>query len=200
MSSKNTIDVKGRASGAGKPALLAHICCGPDAIYAVALLQADHEVTGVFYNPNIDPREEYDRRLGEVLKVERILGFTLIAGDYDRPRWEKAVRAFRDEPERGRRCDVCAALRLDRTARLAREAGISAFTTIMSVSPRKKADAINRIGRRIGAKYGLRFLESDFKKKGGFQKSVELSRRYGLYRQSDCGCAFARRSSTGAPR
>jgi predicted adenine nucleotide alpha hydrolase (AANH) superfamily ATPase len=194
MSSKNSSDVKGRASGTAKPALLAHICCGPDAVYAVALLQADHEVTGFFYNPNIDPPEEYGRRLAEAEKVERILGFPLLAGDYDRSRWEKAVRAFGSEPEKGRRCDICCAVRLDRTARLAREAGLPAFTTIMTVSPRKKADTINRIGRRIAAKYGLRFLEADFKKKGGFEKSVDLSRRYGLYRQKDCGCVFGRRA------
>lgn len=188
MSSKNTCD------GAAKPALLVHVCCGPDAIYAVALLQADHEVTGFFYNPNIDPPDEYGRRLAEAEKVERILGFPLLTGDYDRPRWEIAVRAFGSEPEKGRRCDICYAFRLDRTARLAREAGIPAFTTIMSVSPRKKADAINRIGRRIAARHGLRFLEADFKKKGGFEKSVELSRRYCLYRQNSCGCVFGRRA------
>jgi len=194
MSSKNS------SEDAAKPALLAHVCCGPDAIYAVALLQADHEVTGLFYNPNIDPPEEYGRRLAEAEKVERILGFRLLAGDYDRPRWEKAVRAFAGEPEKGRRCDICAAIRLDRTARLALERGIPAFTTIMSVSPRKNAAAINRIGRRIAAKYGLRFLEADFKKKGGFEKSVELSRRCGLYRQNFCGCIHGRRLSKGAPR
>jgi predicted adenine nucleotide alpha hydrolase (AANH) superfamily ATPase len=194
MSSKNSSD-----RGA-KPALLVHVCCGPDAIYAVALLQADHAVTGFFYNPNIDPPEEYDRRLGEAEKVERILDFPLLGGEYDRARWEKAVRAFGNEPEKGRRCDICCALRLDRTARRALEAGIPVFTTIMSISPWKKAEAINRIGRRLAAKYGLRFLEADFKKKGGFEKSVELSRRYGLYRQNFCGCAYGRRPSKGASR
>lgn len=182
-----------------KPALLAHVCCGPDAIYAVALLQADHQVTGLFYNPNIDPPEEYERRRAEAGKVEGILDFPLLAGDYDRERWERAVRALHDEPEKGRRCDVCYALRLDRTARLAREAGFPRFTTIMSVSPWKKADAINRIGRGLAAKYGLRFLETDFKKNGGFQKSVELSRRFGLVRQNSCGCSFGRRTKD-APR
>jgi len=193
MSSKNSSDP------AARPAILAHICCGPDAIYAVALLQTDYRVTGFFYNPNIDPSDEYDRRLAEARKVEGILDFPLRTGDYDRERWERAVRALRDEPEKGRRCDVCYALRLDRTARTAREAGFAQFTTIMSVSPWKKAAVINRIGRRLAAKYGLRFLEADFKKKGGFEKSVELSRRYGLYRQNSCGCAYGR-ASKGAPR
>jgi predicted adenine nucleotide alpha hydrolase (AANH) superfamily ATPase len=178
---------------AAKPALLAHICCGPDALYAVAVLQAEHEVRGFFYNPNIDPPEEFERRLVEAEKVRDILAFPLRVGEYDRARWDKAVRAFEAEPERGRRCDICYALRLDRTARLAKEAGIPAFTSVMSVSPRKKADVINRLGRRIAAKYGLRFVETDFKKKGGFEKSVELSRRAGLYRQNSCGCSHGRR-------
>lgn len=182
-----------------KPALLAHVCCGPDAVYAIGLLQAEYEVTGFFYNPNIDPFEEYERRRGEAEKVEGILGFPLLAGEYDRERWERAARAFRNEPEKGWRCDVCYALRLDRTARLARGGGFVRFTTVMTVSPWKKAGAINAIGRRLGAKYGLRFLEADFKKNGGFNKSVELSRRFGLYRQSDCGCSYGRDRKGGRP-
>ena len=228
MSSKSSSDVKGRASGsplargyrprastaeadpqakpgapaagAAKPALLAHVCCGPDAIHAVAVLQADHEVTGFFYNPNIDPPEEYALRLAEAEKVERILGFRLVAGEYDRRRWEKAVRAFPGEPEKGRRCDICFAFRLERTARLAVEKGIPEFASIMTISPRKNAAAINRIGLRVAAKHGLRYLETDFKKKGGFEKSVELSRRHGLYRQDFCGCVYGRRPPKGVPR
>ena len=193
MRSKNSDELRAES------ALLAHVCCGPDAAYVIALLEGDHAVTGFFYNPNIDTAEEYGRRLVEARKVESILGFPLLIGDYDRVRWSRAVRAFENEPEKGRRCDICYALRLDRTARLARERGFPAFTTIMSVSPWKKADVLNRIGRRLGAKYGVRFLEADFKKKGGFEKSVEISRRYGLVRQSHCGCAFAR-PPAGAPR
>ena len=175
------------------PGILAHICCAPDASYVVELLQKDQAVTGFFYNPNIGPPDEYRLRLAETKKVGRILAFDLIEGDYDQDLWLKLTGGFKDEPEKGRRCDICCAMRLDRTARKALELGLPAFTTIMSVSPWKKADVLNRIGRLTGRKYGLRFLEGDYKKKGGFQKSVEISRRYGLYRQNYCGCVYSLR-------
>ena len=185
--------------GGARPALLAHICCGPDAVYVVGLLQAEYSVTGYFYNPNLFSSEEHARRLFETRKVESILSFPLLVGEYDSDGWGRAVRAFEDEPEKGRRCDVCYAFRLDRTARLAREMDFPLFATIMSVSPWKKAAILNRIGRRAAAKHGIRFLEADFKKKGGFEKSVALSRRYGLVRQDSCGCRYGRRPG-GAPR
>jgi epoxyqueuosine reductase len=178
-----------------KPRILAHVCCAPDAVYAVGLIQETHDVTGFFYNPNIWPPEEYGRRLDEARKVERILAFPLLAGTYAPEAWFETTGRFKAEPEKGRRCDICYALRLDRTAREAIALGLPAFTTIMSVSPLKKTDVLNRIGRRLGHKYGLAFLEADFKKKGGFQKSVELSRRYGLYRQNYCGCLYSRRDA-----
>jgi epoxyqueuosine reductase len=176
-----------------KPRILAHVCCAPDAVYAVGVLQETHDVTGFFFNPNIWPPEEYGRRLDEARKVERILAFPILAGGYAPEAWFETTDRLKAEPEKGRRCDVCYALRLDRTAREALARGLPAFTTIMSVSPLKKADVLNRIGRRLGRKYGLAFLEADFKKKGGFQKSVELSRRYDLYRQNYCGCLYSRR-------
>lgn len=179
-----------------KSPLLAHICCAPDASYVVDLLRRDGEVTGYFDNPNIWPSAEHALRLEETRRVAFLFGFRLLEGAYDPETWLRATRALAGEPEKGRRCDVCYALRLDRTARRARELGFPAFATIMSVSPWKKADALNRIGRRLGAKYGLEFLEADFKKKNGFQKSVEISRRMGLYRQNYCGCP----SSVRPPR
>lgn len=175
------------------PPILAHICCAPDASYVVGLLQHEHAVTGFFYNPNIGPRREYDLRLAETDKVSRLLDFAVIEGEYDQARWLELASRFKDEPEKGRRCDICYAMRIDRTARKALELGLPAFTTIMSISPWKKADVLNRIGLLTGRKYNLRFLEGDFKKKGGFEKSIELSRRYGLYRQNYCGCLYSRR-------
>ena len=176
-----------------KPPILAHICCAPDASYVIPLLAADYEVSGFFYNPNIEPPEEYRRRLAETHKLESLLGIAFEEGAYDRDRWAAMTQVFEREPEKGRRCAICYAMRLDRTARRALERGIPAFTTIMSVSPWKDAGLMNRIGSRLGRKYGLRFLEADFKKKDGFRKSVEISRRLGLYRQNDCGCRFSRR-------
>ena len=147
-----------------KPTILAHVCCAPDAVYAIGILQQDYDVTGVFFNPNIWPPEEYGRRLEEARKVEDVrvlrqgLGYC----------WSVAVAGSPD-------------------------LGLPAFTTVMSVSPLKKADVINRIGSRLARKHGLAFLEADFKKKGGFQKSVELSRRHALYRQNYCGCLYSRK-------
>jgi predicted adenine nucleotide alpha hydrolase (AANH) superfamily ATPase len=174
-------------------ALFVHVCCAPDAAYVVALLQTEYDVRGFFYNPNIEPADEYDRRLGEARKVGRLLSFDLEEGPADQPRWEAMTRRFAAEPEKGRRCAICYAMRLDLTARRARESGFPSFTTIMSVSPRKDAGLMNRIGLRLGRKYGLQFLAADFKKKDGFRKSVEISRRLGLYRQNYCGCRYSLR-------
>lgn len=182
-----------------KPKILAHICCAPDAIYVINLLQNDYDVTGFFSNSNIWPEEEYIKRLGETRKVERILGFELLEDVYDAGRWLRAVEKFKAEPEKGRRCDICYALRLESSARKAAALGIPVFTTIISLSPWKKAEVLNRIGRRIGRKHHLAFLEANFKKKGGFAKSIDLSRRYGLYRQNYCGCIYSLRKDAPAP-
>jgi predicted adenine nucleotide alpha hydrolase (AANH) superfamily ATPase len=180
-----------------KPVLLAHICCAPDASYVIPLLSAEHDVTGFFYNPNIEPPSEYERRLLEMRKLESLLGFPVEEGTYEPARWEAMTRPFAAEPEKGRRCAICYALRLDRTARLAVERGFPVFATIMSVSPWKDARLMNGIGVRLARKYGLRFLEADFKKKDGFRKSVVISRRLGLYRQNYCGCRYSRRLPAG---
>lgn len=177
-----------------KPPLLVHICCAPDAAYGVEVFQRDHAVTGYFHNPNIWPAEEYSLRLAETRKVEARLGFLLLEGLYDPSDWERRVAPWAAEPEKGRRCDVCYALRLDAAARKARELGLPAFATVLTVSPWKKADVINRIGSRLGRRHGLRFLAADLKKDGGFARSVEISRRFGLYRQNYCGCRYSRRS------
>jgi predicted adenine nucleotide alpha hydrolase (AANH) superfamily ATPase len=176
-----------------KPKILAHICCAPDAAYAIGLLQQDYNVMGFFSNSNIWPPEEYARRLEETRNVREILDFPLLTDSYSPEAWFKMTDRLKSEPERGRRCDICYAIRLDRTARLAIDFDLPAFTTVLSVSPQKKADVINRIGARLARKHGLAFLEADFKKKGGFQKSIELSRRYGLYRQNYCGCLYSRK-------
>ncbi|MHB8055215.1 MAG: epoxyqueuosine reductase QueH [Candidatus Aminicenantales bacterium] len=181
-----------------KPALLAHICCAPDASYVIPLLAADYDVTGFFFNPNIEPPAEYDRRLEETRKLEILIDFPLDEGAYDHETWAAMTRPYPDEPEKGLRCSICYAMRLDRTARRAVERGFPAFATIMSVSPWKDARKLNRIGSLLGRKYGLRFLEADFKKKDGFRKSVEISRRLGLYRQNDCGCRFSKRFPAAA--
>jgi predicted adenine nucleotide alpha hydrolase (AANH) superfamily ATPase len=171
-----------------KPRLLVHVCCAPDALYVLGLLRDEYEVAGFFSNANIHPAEEYEKRLEEARKVAAVLGLPLLEDAYDPDGWLAVTRKFRGEPEKGRRCDVCYAVRLKRTAEEAAARGFDAFATVMSLSPWKKAAVINRIGRQFGMRYGLRFLEADFKKKDGFKKSVDLSRSHGLYRQDYCGC------------
>jgi predicted adenine nucleotide alpha hydrolase (AANH) superfamily ATPase len=175
------------------PKILVHICCAPDGFYVLKLLQDNYHVSGFFYNPNIHPPEEYRLRLAETVKVSNLLQIPLIIGDYDDEMWFKATAKFKHEPEKGRRCNICYALRLEKTARLAFEKGFDLFTTTLTLSPWKKAAVINKIGRMLGKKWGINFLEADFKKKNGFKKSVELSHHYRLYRQNYCGCLYSKR-------
>jgi predicted adenine nucleotide alpha hydrolase (AANH) superfamily ATPase len=174
-----------------KPRILVHVCCAPDALFVFGVLKEDYEVAGFFSNSNIHPRGEYDRRLEEARKVARTHGVLFIEDDYDPEGWLLLTQKFKDEPEKGRRCDVCYAARLGRTAERAAREGFDAFATVMSLSPWKKAAVMNRIGRQFAARHGLAFLEADFKKKDGFKKSVDLSRAHGLYRQGYCGCLYS---------
>ena len=174
-----------------KPRILVHVCCAPDAAYVIDLLRESYDPAAFFYNPNIHPAGEYALRLADTRRLARDLGVPLLEGDYDDARWHRLTAKFKDEPEKGRRCDVCYAVRLERTAVRAAADGFDAFTTVMSLSPWKKAGALNRIGRMFGRRHGLVFLEADFKKQDGFKKSVELSRGMDLYRQDYCGCVWS---------
>jgi predicted adenine nucleotide alpha hydrolase (AANH) superfamily ATPase len=183
-----------------KPRLLAHICCAPDAAYVIRLLAESFDVSGFFYNPNIHPPEEYALRLEEARRVAAALKIVLIEEEFDESRWLRLTEKHKDEPEKGRRCDICYAMRLERTARAASAGGFDYFTTVMSLSPWKKADVLNRIGRMFGRRFRVRFFEADFKEKDGFRKSVELSKDLGLYRQDYCGCLYSRRDHLGRIR
>ncbi len=174
-----------------KPKILVHICCAPDALYVMEILRQDYDVSGFFYNPNIFPLDEYKTRLDEANNVARILDFKLIRGIYDSDRWFDITKKFKEEPEKGKRCDICYAMRLMKTAQRASALGFDSFTTVMSLSPWKKADVLNRIGRMFAQRYEIDFLEANFKKKDGFRKSVDLSRTHGLYRQNYCGCKYS---------
>jgi predicted adenine nucleotide alpha hydrolase (AANH) superfamily ATPase len=173
--------------------ILVHICCAPDGLYVMDLLKNNFEAAGYFYNPNIHPREEFDLRLAETRRTARIGGFDLIEGPYDADRWKEVTLKFKDEPEKGLRCDICYALRLALTARTAAQRGFPMFTTVMSLSPWKKADVMNRQGRMLGRRYGVEFLEANFKKKDGFRKSILMSRQHDIYRQNYCGCLYSLR-------
>ncbi|MFC2069740.1 epoxyqueuosine reductase QueH [Chloroflexota bacterium] len=170
--------------------LALHICCGVCAAGVVERLVSEgHEVHGYFYNPNIHPQEEYDRRLEAARKVAGEMQFPLEAGPYNPEDWHRETESLADEPEGGRRCEVCFRHRLERTSQYSEESELDAFTTTLTVSPHKPAEVINRIGREIG---GDRFLERDFKKGAGFQRAIELAKKWTLHRQDYCGCIYSR--------
>ena len=171
--------------------VLVHVCCAPDAAYGVPAMQELFRVEGYFFNPNIDSGEEHERRLAAVRQLQDALPFALRVGEGGRDAWEEAVQGLEYEPEKGRRCEACIRLRLARTAREAAAGGYSAFCTVLTVSPKKDAAMVNRIGRDEGEKAGIAFIEADMKKEDGFRKSVEVSKRLGLYRQDFCGCRFS---------
>jgi predicted adenine nucleotide alpha hydrolase (AANH) superfamily ATPase len=150
-------------------------------------------VTGYFYNPNIHREEEYNTRLNELRRFSETSGFKFIQGNYDSSEWAKKTIGLESEPEGGKRCDTCFRIRLEKTAGAAKERGFEAFATTLTISPRKKALVINRIGKELEDKYKVRYLSSDFKKKDGFKRSVELSKAHGLKRQDYCGCIYSLR-------
>ncbi len=169
--------------------MVLHICCGVCAASVVErLLQEGQEVVGFFFNPNIHPSEEYERRLEVARQVAERLDFPLEVGPYQPKEWLQEVLPFRNEPEGGERCRVCFRLRLAETYRRLSELGGEVFTTTLTVSPHKSAQIINQVGREIG---GERFLERDFKKRDGFKRSIELAKQWGLYRQNYCGCIYS---------
>ena len=174
-----------------KQKLLIHVCCAPDALYVLSLIKENYEVCGYFYNPNIFPEEEFKLRLKETNKIAKILKVKLFEEIYDNDQWFTLTKKFKNEPEKGKRCDICYTIRLEKTAQKASELGFDIFTTVMSLSPWKKADVLNRLGRTFAKKYNINFLEADFKKKDGFKKSVIKSKSYGLYRQDYCGCLYS---------
>ncbi len=175
-----------------KPRLLLHVCCAPCATYPIKLLQEEYEVELLFYNPNIQPEEEYQVRLKEAREYARKLGVKLHELDYDVDIWFRAMRGLKKEPEGGCRCEVCYRIRLGRTARFASANGFNKFTTTLSISPHKNTRVINKIGKIIGDMYMLDFYAADFKKNDGFKKSTQISKESGLYRQNYCGCLYSK--------
>ncbi|MGN0375077.1 MAG: epoxyqueuosine reductase QueH [Butyrivibrio sp.] len=177
--------------------LLLHSCCAPCSSYVLKYLSDYFKITLLYFNPNIFPKEEYEkrvseqRRLIEELPVKYPVDF--IEGRYEPGDYFNAVKGLEGEPEGGRRCLVCYEMRLREAAEYAIRGGFDYFTTTLSISPLKNADAINEIGERLGREYGVKHLPSDFKKKDGYKQSVELSKEYNLYRQNFCGCVYSQR-------
>ncbi len=180
-----------------KPRLLLHSCCGPCSTYVLEYLCAHFCVDVLFYNPNIQPREEYEKRLYWQKQVICGLGLEnavqLLPAPYRGEDFLRAARGLEQEPEHGARCTACFSLRLRETALQAAAGGYAWFATTLTVSPHKDPRPLNQLGQALEQTFGVRWLPSDFKKKGGYQRSTVLSRELGIYRQSFCGCAFARR-------
>jgi predicted adenine nucleotide alpha hydrolase (AANH) superfamily ATPase len=172
--------------------ILLHVCCAPCSTVAVERLAgAGHAVTLFFFNPNIHPQGELEHRLAEARGLASKFGHELISPRADVAQWRRAVEPLAPRGEKSARCNVCFAIRLDATAREAAARGLDAFTTTLSTAPMKNSKTIFRIGRMLGRKHGVRFLEEDFKKRDGFHRSSVLCREHGLYRQDYCGCEWS---------
>jgi len=173
--------------------LLLHSCCAPCSSACLEILHEFFDVTVFYYNPNIDDEGEYLKRKAEQTRFLNETGWAkIIDCDYDEEAFENIARGLENEPERGKRCYKCYALRMEKTAISAKEKSFDYFTTTLSLSPYKNSKWINEIGRALEEKYGVKFLPSDFKKQGGYLRSIQLSKEYGLYRQDYCGCRFSK--------
>lgn len=186
--------------------LFLHSCCAPCSSYVLEYLRGFFQITVFYYNPNITQEEEYFKRMAEQKRLieefnrqlleGEVSGYPIkvVEGDYPRGLFFEAVKGLEQCKEGGERCFVCYELRLRETAKQAREARADYFTTTLTISPLKNAGKINEIGEKLSGEYGIPFLPSDFKKKDGYKRSVELSKEYGLYRQDYCGCVFSKQS------
>lgn len=181
--------------GGRRPALLLHSCCGPCSSAVLERIREHFRVTVLYYNPNIEPEEEYLHRRAEQQRLLEETGWDAgwLPCEYDHEAFEAFAPAMAEEPEGGKRCLACFALRLNETARQAKEHGFEYFTTTLSVSPHKNAENVNRAGEEAARRFGVKYLYADFKKKNGYLRSLQLSEEYGLYRQDYCGCLYGKR-------
>ncbi len=178
------------------PKLVLHSCCGPCSSYVLEALADCFDITVFYYNPNIYPEEEYDKRARTQRQLIEAMSFKnkveLIVPELAPEEYYSAVKGLEKEKEGGARCSACFALRLAKTAELAKALGADYFCTTLTVSPHKNSQIINEIGKTTAEKYGVPYLFSDFKKREGYKRSIELSKQYSLYRQDWCGCVFAK--------
>ncbi len=177
-----------------RPSLLLHSCCGPCSSAVLERLHEHFRISVLYYNPNIEPEEEYMRRLAEQKRLLSFLGADIgwLPCEYDHSAFMAFAPAMADEPEGGKRCLSCFALRLNETAEQAQKHGFEYFTTTLSVSPHKNAENVNRAGEEAARRSGVKYLYADFKKKNGYLRSLQLSAEYSLYRQNYCGCRYSR--------
>ncbi len=180
------------------PTLLLHSCCAPCSSYVLEYLSNYFKITIYYYNPNISPIEEFNKRVEEQKRLIKELPtknkINFIEGNYDNNLYEEMIKGLENEKEGGSRCHLCYRMRLEDTAKLAKEKGFDYFTTTLSISPYKNSKVLNEIGEDLSKKYAINYLYADFKKKDGYKRSIELSKIYGLYRQDYCGCKYSKRT------
>lgn len=179
-----------------KPSLLLHSCCAPCSSYVLEYLAPYFNICDFYYNPNISPKQEYEDRKEELIRLIREMGLstqvTFLEGTYQPEEFFAMAKGLEELPEGGERCFKCYEMRLRESAKIAKEQGAEYFATTLTISPLKNAGKLNEIGERLAEEYGVKYLPSDFKKKNGYKRSVELSAQYELYRQNYCGCVFSK--------
>jgi len=176
-----------------KPTLLLHSCCGPCSTAVIERLLDFFDITVIYYNPNIEPLEEYEKRKQEQIKVIEKLKVKYLDCDYENENFKKIAKGLENEKEGGKRCHKCYFLRLEYVAKKASVNNYDYFSTTLTVSPYKHADVLNKIGLNLEKVYNVKYLVNDFKKRNGYKRSIELSKEYDLYRQDYCGCLFSKR-------
>lgn len=174
------------------PRLLLHVCCVVCSCHVLDVLRRDYKVTAFFFNPNIEPREEYERRRDSTKDWCGQVGIPFEEGLAGHNEWAEAIQGFEKEPEGGARCLICWRLRLEDTARFAKENGFEYFATTLTMGRNKIAETINPLGRQAGEKYGVNFFEADWKKDGGQEIANQIAKEHHLYRQNYCGCLFSK--------
>ena len=178
-----------------KPKLLLHVCCAPCSSYVLTYLCDYFDITILYYNPNISPIEEYEKRLNEAKRLIKELNkenIHIMECDYENEEFESIAKGLEDAPEGGIRCRKCYKLRIEKAAKYAKENNFDYFTTTLTISPLKNSQVLNQIGKELEEKYNIKYLYSDFKKKEGYKTSIILSKKYNLYRQNYCGCIYSK--------
>ena len=189
------------------PTILLHSCCAPCSSYCLEYLSKYAKITAFYYNPNITDRAEYEHRVAELQRLieemfkkdSEVYKPNFLEGEYNPDAFYNIAKGLESEPECGRRCIKCYELRLRKTAEEAVRGGYDYFTTTLTISPLKDAQILNRLGIKLGEEYGVKYLPSDFKKNGGYQRSIELSRDFNLYRQNFCGCEYSKSDTKPSP-
>ena len=180
----------------GPKRLLLHSCCAPCSSYVIEYLSNYFYITVIYYNPNIEPKEEYEKRKNEEIKFIKEFKtkypVDMIDADYDNSKYHEVIKGLEDEPEGGARCSKCFILRMEKAVSEAKNRGYDYFGTTLTVSPYKNSQLLNDIGAFLEKKYDIKYLYSDFKKREGYKRSIELSKEYNLYRQHYCGCIYSK--------